>query len=56
MPVIVALLALIAALLASVFLSAWDVVTSDQWHWMILVIVAIFVAASIWRTCLTPIA
>jgi hypothetical protein len=49
-------LALIAALVACLLLYAWDVVTSDQFHWVILFIVTAFILQDIWRSSQVPIA
>lgn len=50
------LVALITALIVCLLLYAWDVVTSDQFHWVILFMMAAFILQDLWRSSQVPIA
>jgi hypothetical protein len=49
MRLVIILLALIAALISHLIIESWDLLTSDEFHWVILGIVFVFVSLGIFR-------
>jgi hypothetical protein len=49
MRLVIVLLALIAALISHLVVEAWDLVTGEKFHWVMLGIVFVFVSLGIFR-------